>query len=349
MHKISHFLFASAVALCVPAVAVAAADAGSVAAVPHTVAATPAIGFDASEVENTFSTKFKNNVRLALGQHKSHLASRSMSEPCAGDEKAKIDNIVGNTKAKKRTVRHADTQYQFPTHDGVWVLKPEPSEWATLVDKSDQLATKIGLTGAYTQAAASAIARAKDDAWLEGFYGDMITGKGGTVLNAFPAANVVPVATGGTNRMHADKIRAARKILAQNFVNMQQQFYMGLTAEQIEDLTGSVDVTSSDFRSLGGRLSEDGKFVTHFLGFEFVEFEFGNPMLDNADLTVDGSGYRKCPFWTADGMVMGVWEDLFASVDKLPGKSHATQVYASCEITASRTDQGRCGYILCEE
>src|SRR3546814_836699 len=100
---------------------------------------------------------------------------------------------------------------------------------------------------------------------------------------------------------------------------------MAITAKQAEDLLGQVEITSSDFEKMRGRLSEDGKRITGMLGFEFVELELSNPLFYNAGLTVDGSNYRKNPFWSKDGMCMVPWETQFSSVDMLPSKGFSTQ------------------------
>jgi hypothetical protein len=305
------------------------------------------------DVTFTAQTRFENNLRLQLNQQTSKLASTALRRDVAGAEKTKLDNLIDNAKTSKKTERNADVNYDATGYDGIWVVAPDPDYLATLVDGQDKLMTGVDLQGGEIMKHAGAIARAKDDAWLAGFYGNLITGKTGTTLNAFPAANVVPVAFDGAGgatplTINLAKIRRARRILARNFVNLDQPLYMALTSGEIEVLTGLATVMSSDYQKTQNvRMSADGKRLEGIFGFEFIEVELGNPLLANSTLTVDGSGYRKIPFWTADGMVMPVWEELFTSVDKLPTKHFSAQVYSRTQIAASRTDQNRCGYILC--
>lgn len=308
------------------------------------------------DVTFTAMTKFENAMRLELNQQDSVLASRSMRRDCAGDEKVKLDNLIDNASTRKKNERNGEVIYDQTGYDGIWVVAPEPDYLATLVDKQDQLVTRCDLKGGEVMRHAGAIARAKDAAWLRGFYGDIITGKTGTTLNAFPSGNVVavnytgPGVTPATTGMSLAKLRKARRILAENFVNMRQRFFVAMTALQVEELTSEARAVSSDYKEAYAiKMSEDGKFLLSVAGFEIIELELGNPLYgDAADLSIV-STHRACPFWTEDGMVMAVWEELFTNIDVLPGRHYSAQVYSRTQITASRTDQNRCGYILCDE
>jgi hypothetical protein len=302
------------------------------------------------DVTFTAQTRFSNNLRLELGQHTSMLASRALTRDEAGSEKVKLDNLISASKTKKKTTRHGPVEYGNTGHDGIWVAKPESDYFAELVDTDDKLMTGVDIQGGYVTAASSAINRAKDDAFLAGFYGDMITGKQGTVLNPFPSGNVIAATVrdsgSGPTGQNVKKLRGARKKLAQNFVDMNQVFNIALTAQQIDDLYSEISVQSIDYQqSVKARFSADGKSILGAAGFDFVEMELGNPLLENSGLTLNGSGQRKNPFWSADGMVMNYWEELFTSVDHLPQQHHEAQVYARTCGAASRTDQNRCGYI----
>jgi hypothetical protein len=136
-------------------------------------------------------------------------------------------------------------------------------------------------------------------------------------------------------------------VLAQQYNDMQAKRHIVFTAEQNDDMLKEVPVTSSDFKSLGGRV-ENGKLV-EMLGFTIHEMELGNPLLDSAALSVDGSNYRKNPFWVEGGVVKGAWEELFTDISPLPQKRHSRQVYASTTVAATRTQAGMVGIILNSE
>jgi hypothetical protein len=303
------------------------------------------------DITNTAQTRFSNNLRLELNQHATLLAHTAIQRNEAGSEKVKLENLISNAKTQKKSTRHAPVTYNEIGWDGIWVAKPEADFYSALVDSDDKLMTGVDIQGGYVKAGASAIQRAKDDMFLAGFYGSLITGKQGTTLNPFPAGNIVAVdhrdSGSGATGQNVAKIRRARKILAENYVDMSQAFYMAQTAQQIEDLSREMTIISDDYKtSVKPVWSADGKSLLAAGGFNFIEMELGNPLLDNSDLTVDGSGYRKTPFWTADGMAMNYWEELFTAVDKLPTQHYEVQVYARTCGIGSRTDQNRCGYIL---
>lgn len=308
------------------------------------------------DVTFTAQTNFENNMRLRLNQVKPKLAPLALERDCAGKEKHKIDNLIDNEGTRTKTERETDVVYDQTGWDGIWVAAPDAEYKAKLIDTDDKLVTEVDLEGGEVMKQSAAINRAWDDAFLQGFYGDLITGKSGTVLNPFPVGNVVPVdlrVTGtGATGMNTKKLKRALRILTQNFVDLDQELFIALTAQAIEDLQGEIEVTSSDFQKLGGRMSPDGKYLIGMLGFTFVQIELSNPLLklgSKLSVTTDGNNYRKLPFWSKDGMVMCPWERLYTSVDVMPGKHGAHQVYSRTKVTASRTDQNRCGYILVAE
>lgn len=305
------------------------------------------------DISYTAQTKFENAMRLELNQNKPLLANTAQRRDCAGSEKTKLENLISHSQMKKKTARHSAVEPNTTGWDGVWVAKPDADYLADYVDNDDKLMTQVDINGGIMMAHAAAYNRAWDDAFIHGFYGDMITGKAGTTLNAFPGGNVVDVdvrASGaGADGMNVKKIKRARRILAGNYVNMQQQFYMALGSEQIENLFDEVEATSGDYKQLGVRLSPDGKHLLGMLGFEFVEIELGNPLFVNTADTLGTSDHRKNPFWTADAMVMAVWEERYNTVKQIPLQHDDWQIYTRTIVDSSRTDQNRCGYVLNDE
>lgn len=306
----------------------------------------------------TAQIKFENSMRLELQQQKSLLFPTAIKKDAAGAEKKKLDNLISNHTARRKTARNSAVTHDSTGWDGIWVVEDDPYYLATLVDDDDKVQTEVDLGGGELMAHAGTIARSKDIAFLEGFYGDMITGKAGTVLNAFPAGNIVPVdykgvdVAVGVTGMNVAKLRRARRILAGNFVDMAQMFYVGLTSLQIEELEQDAKAINDDYKTAVKPVwSADGKHLLSIAGFNIIEIELGNPLYGTAaDLTFDDvNDYRKCPFWTADGMVAAIWEDLVTAVDKLPEMHYSTQVYSRTKLVCSRTDNNRCGYILCAE
>jgi len=304
-----------------------------------------------SQVPSTFQVTYENNIELALNQTKS-LLDGALVEQAASGEKAKIKDIVGNVASQTANERHGDTKYVNTPHDGVWLPKPDEEYYADLVDNADRLATGIDIQGEYTMAAAATINRARDDKDLAGLYGPIISGKEGTTSTPFPGSMIVPVTTGGSSgnqRMNVAKVRAANKLLMANFNDMQEERFMTLTSEQMDDLLNEIPVTSADFqRVFGGEFSNG--VITKLLGFTIIPIELGNPLLKfSAPLSVDGSGFRKNLFWVKSGGRRGVWQKIRSEIDRLPTKLYSTQIFAGTTVASTRTQAGKVGIILNSE
>ncbi len=303
----------------------------------------------ASEIPNTYKLTYEDNMRLALQQQSSVLWD-ACPETAGEGEKKKLDDIVGNVKGQKRTTRGAPTPITDGSHSRVWVAAPDPDENAFIVETMDQLQSGIQLESGYVMANAGMIARAKNDAFLKGFYGSMIVGKTGTSTSSFSNSMVVPVATGAAaaTRHNIEKLRAARKLLVKNFnPPAGEEWYHVVTAEQVDDFMGQLHAIHADFaKTFMPKWSEDGKRLLGLCGFTFLEDELSNTLYDNAGLTVDGSGYRKNPFWTKSGMRRVPWENMYTSLSIRNDLGDAKQIYARCQVATTRTDNLKCGYIL---
>lgn len=301
---------------------------------------------------NTFQTKFQNNVELALQQQTDPLEEAIVWQDDAGAEKIKIKDITGNNAPQEADERHGATKWSNRSRDGVWLAKPNELYDTELVDDADQLATAIDLMGTATTSAVGTIKRARIRRAFEGFYGSIISGKDGTTVTPFPGSQIVPVTTGGASgpqRFNVAKVRAANKMLAQGYAPLDVKKYMALTAEQSDDLLNELPVTSSDFKSFGGQVDENG-FVTRLLGWTFIPLELSNPLLGTVSaLSLDGSGYRKTPFWVKGGLVGNYWKRLRTETGKLPERLFSLGALWGTTVAATRTQPGMSGIILNSE
>lgn len=294
-------------------------------------------------VTATHRETYGSNMRMALQQRMPKLLSAITTRPASG-EMHKIEDIVGAVSVQRKTTRHADTTYNDTPHDGRWIGMPDPIFYADLVDKEDKLASGIDIEGGYVKAGAMAISRGTDDEIIGAFFNAAQTGKKGTILTPFDTGNIVPYTEGATDGMNVEKLAAAREVLIGNDVDIEMdELYVALTSKQERQLFSDVTVTSRDFGATGAEIRE-GK-LSRLMGFNLIVIEMQSPRFTNAALTLDGSSRRKNPFWAKSCMFGGMWEDSFASIDQLPQKHFAAQVYARRQFAASRTDEGGVGYI----
>lgn len=303
-------------------------------------------------VPASFQTKYQNNVEMVLQQTKSLLLDATEVQSDTSSEKIKIKDLIGNTAPQEADERHGDTKYNNTPHDGVWLAKPNELYFAELVDNADKLATAIDLTGAYTMTGAATINRSIDRRILEGLYGNIVSGKEGTTTTAFPGTQVIPVTTGGAagaQHMNVAKLIAANTLLAQNYVDLTEPRFIVLDAIQNADLMSEISVTSADFKGSFGAVVENG-WIRSLLGWTIIPMELSNAMLGTVPaLSLDGSGYRKNPFWVKSGMRTNFWQRSRTSIDVIPGKVLSIQVFAGTTVASTRTQAGKVGYILNSE
>lgn len=295
-------------------------------------------------------TKYRDSVKLALQQRDSRLLKTVTTVPGSG-ELMKLDDLIGEADYYEKTSRHADTKYVDTPHDGRWLAMPDPIVYADLVDKEDKLASGIEIEGAYVRAGGAAIARGTDAAIIRGIYGVAQTGLKGTILTPFDNNNVVPVNEGGGGNvgLTIKKLIAANEIMRANDVDLDaEELWMAITAKQNSDLLGQIETVNRDYGATGAEIT-NGQ-VRKLFGFNFAHIELGNPRLkDAAALTVDGSNYRKVPFYSKSGIYAGMWEEMFSSIDQLPTKHFSAQVYARRQVAATRSEEDKVGYVLCNE
>ncbi len=303
-------------------------------------------------VPASFQVKFQNNLEMVLQQQRSALESSGavMFQDDASAEKIKIKDLVGNTAPKEAEGRHGKTEWGNRTYDGVWLSKPNELYDADVVDRADQLATMIDLGGSATMAAAGTINRAKDQRILEGFYGNIISGKDGTTVTAFPGGQIIPVTTGGAagaQKMNTRKLREANVLLGEAYVDPNLKKFCVLTAEDNNALLDEVPATSADFQQAFGAAVDANGNLIRMLGFHFIRLELDNPLLVSIPgLATDGSGYRMTPFWVAGGLMANYWERLRTEVGKIPEMRFSQGYFAGTTLAATRTQAGMCGIIL---
>jgi hypothetical protein len=285
------------------------------------------------EVNTAFVQQYTTNVQLLLQQRGSKLRDACTVGSYTG-KAAKAVEQVGPVTAQKRTTRHADTPLISTPHDARWVF-PTDFEWADMIDDQDKLRMLIDPTSPYAQNGAFALGRSMDDLIIEAALGTAKTGENGSTNTAFATATQ-QIAVGGAG-MTIAKLRRAKRILMQNEVDMSvEQCYIAVTAQQIDDLLGTTEVTSSDYNTVKALVQGD---IDTFMGFKFIQIE---------RLGLDGSGDRRCFAWAKSGMHIGMWNDISTRIGERADKSYATQVYVKGTFGATRVEEKKVVEIICD-
>ena len=110
--------------------------------------------------------------------------------------------------------------------------------------------------------------------------------------------------------------------------------YCAVSAEELDDLLGTTQVTSSDYNTVKALVQGD---IDTFMGFKFL----GTERLS------ESSSVRTCPAWAEDGILLGLGQDAEGKIDERPDKNYSTQVYYSMCIGATRMEEVKVVQIDC--
>ena len=291
-----------------------------------------------NQVTTSRSVQYRNTIDILLQQKPARLVPAVRMETLQG-KKGAFDRI-GPTAALKRTTRHGDTPLIETPHDRRWVFASY-YEWADLIDEADKVQLVGDPTSAYTQNAMYALNRSMDDEIIKAFFADATTGEEADGSATFPAGQSIAVTVGnggsGNVGLNAAKLKAARKLFRKNEVDPDEQLYCAITAEQFEDLLNDDEIVNRDY-TLVNKLDEGE--VVKFMGFSFIGIE---------RLETDGSGYRRVPVWSRNGMLLAKPKGVTAKVTERADKSYSTQVYAAMDVGAVRMEEGKVVEIKCAE
>jgi hypothetical protein len=286
------------------------------------------------QVSTAFVQQYTTNVQLLLQQRGSKLRNLVTAGSYNG-KAAKAVEQIGAVAAQKRTTRHGDTPLVNTPHDARWV-HPNDFEIADLIDDQDKLRMLIDPQSSYAVNQAYAIGRAMDDEIIRAALGTSLTGENGSTSTAFDTANQQIAAS--ASGLTVGKLRDAKRILLANEVDVDMDpLCMIVTAQQLDDLLGATEVTSSDYNSVKALVQGD---VDTFMGFQFIHCE---------RLGTDGSNNRRVIAFAKSGMHFGLWNDVNSQITPRADKSYATQVYTKATFGATRTEEGKVVEILCAE
>ncbi len=284
--------------------------------------------------------QYRSNVELLLQQTDSRLAGAVTVGSYVGKAASTVEQF-GSATAVQRTSRHADTPLLDLSQDKRWVF-PTDYEWASLIDKQDQLRAIVELTSPYAMAGAAAMNRVKDDIILAAIFGTNYTGENGTTTESFGTLGSgtydVGVNTGGTaSALNVAKLQAGIRILmTANKGELNEPVYGAISSYEHDSLLKEMQVVNKDYGN--SAVLVDGK-VKRFMGVDFIITE---------RLTIT-SGNRLVPLWLKSGMHLGMWDEVRAEIGPRADKGYATQVYLAMTLGATRTQLGKQVRIQCDD
>ena len=288
-----------------------------------------------SQITTSFVEQYSSNVAMLSQQMGSKLRSSVDVEKVTG--KNAFFDQVGVTAAQLRTSRHGDTP-QLDTPHSRRRLSLADYEWADLVDDVDKVRMLVDPTSSYARAAAAAMNRAMDDVIITAFNASASTGVAGGSSTALPSSQKTATSD-QSDGLTIAKLLAAKKILDNNDVDPSLKRYIVCGPQQISDLLGTTQVTSSDFATVKA-LAEGS--VNSFLGFDFI---MSTRLNKDATNTTD----RLVFAYTEDAIKLGIGKDISAKISERADKSYSTQVYYCMSLGAVRMEEKKVVQIPCHE
>lgn len=282
---------------------------------------------------NTYS----NRVEALLQQRGSYLKEFVTVQSYVGKGVRAVDQI-GASVASEITVRHSRTELTDIPHDARW-CHPRDFGVAHGIDKEDLQRMMIDVQSPYAMAQSYALGRTCDDLSIEAMITDAAkTGEDGEVTTTLSADGVGIVDSAGADPMTVAKLREAKKNLMANEVDIRhEQLFVGLTAVQHDNMLSQTQAVNLDYTDKP--VLVDGS-ITKFMGFNFVHCE---------RFTLNSSGKRICPVWAKSGVILGMWNSLEVSIDKLPERWNMLQIMSKGTFGATRTEGGKIQHIICDE
>jgi hypothetical protein len=291
------------------------------------------------QIDTALVNQYRSNIEIQFQQMNTRLRPTVMTEPQNGEYEY-YDRIEA-TEAQDVPARHGDTQYVDTPHSRRR-NQTKPKYWADLIDKRDRLRMLADPTSSYTRNAIAALNRSIDRTIITAFNATAYAGKEGGTAVAFPAAQIIAVnyvesGAAANSNLTIGKLRQARFLLdSAEAVEDGEEMTLAVTAKQIQGLLRTTEVTSADYNTVKALVKGE---VDTFMGFKFVRLEL---------LSV-ASNIRTCFAYGKTAMTLGIADDLFVSVDRLPTKHFSVQVYVSLDMGAVRMWEEKVVSILCDE
>ena len=288
--------------------------------------------------------KYNTNLQLLSQQLTSRFRSTGMESVEHGRGSAVVEQFDEVT-AQERVGRHTTAPIIDTPSDRRWA-HPRDWDWGDVVDEEDRLRILISPDGQMVKNGLGAQNRRLDDQFVTALHGAALTGQDGTTSTTLPAGNIVAVTVGAgaATGMNTDKILAARKIILDGNVELEDpsnRMYCAIGPLQEQELLDQVKIVNTDYQN-GARLSENsGLHGKTWFGITFVV---------STRLILDTNSDRECALYCKSGMHTGIWQEISGDiVVRNDLTRHPFYVSTKGTFGCTRTEEAKVMQILCTE
>jgi len=301
----------------------------------------------ANDRSELYTVEFSDKLRLLAQQSQARLRPLVMTGTHEGKQASPCE-YTDLGELKQSSGRGNPITYDEPNHIRRWV---NPVSWETpaaILDKLDDMRSKLSPQSNYSQQQVNKFNIKMDEVIIDSLFGTAITGETATGTEAFDSNNVVAV---GTTDITLAKLLDAKQILMQNEVNMddpEEQITTVFTPHQYNSFVQISQVSNSDY---GNTVFDKAGMVTRWNGINIV---VSNRLLDTngirATVNPGASAVREIPMFAKSGVHLGIWEDIYGEVTQQPNLSRkpwAVMSYGT--FGATRLEESKVVKIICKE
>lgn len=290
------------------------------------------------EVTAAHVDMYKANVDQLVRQEGSLLRETVLQERIRG--KQAFFEQIGGVEAMEKTGRHQDVEYSDTPHRRRRVTT-RYFYTTDLIDEDDKIRMLIDPSSEYAKAQADALGLKIDQTIIQAATGTAYTGVDGTTTTPYDTSMTVDVQVRDVGVGAADlglnvaKLLRAHALLNQNHVPKSDRFII-CNARQMESLLKSTRATSADYANVKALVQGD---IDTFCGFKFRGSEY---------IETDDNGDDKVIYYHKRGIKLGIGMDMVVTMDRIPQKHNAMQVYSAIDVGATRMQEKLVGYIECD-
>ncbi len=271
-----------------------------------------------------YTTEFSTNWIMRAQQMNARFDAFVVDENFNGERK-RYDRLAKQS-SQLRTERKAQTPVTDPGNDSRWIYRQTFDLANTLAEEDARnLAPLVLPTSDYVASHAAAYHRDCDRIAILAAYKNVLTGELGTTSTVIPTGNQIAASATG---LTLAKLLAALEILnGADLTDEANSRVIAVSPQQVTNLLNTTEVKNVDYNSV--KALAQGMIDT-FMGFKFII----SNQLEKVSTT------RTCVAW-CKGAIKRAKGGMRSSIDRLPEKSNATQIFSSWDISACRVyDEG---------
>ena len=277
-----------------------------------------------------FVKQYQANIRL-LAQQKGTKLRGTVEVDSDFVGEFKFYDQLGASEMTERVGRHADTALSEPDHKRRKITKRD-YDLGFLLDQEDQMCMIADPKGKYSLTSAYAAGRKIDSVLIAAMGGTSYSGKEGATPETFDADMQIAAGGAGLTKI---KLLEAKTKLDNNDIDDEDR-HIAIAPKQLENLLGTVEVTSSDYNTVKALV--DGQLNT-WLGF----------MFHKTTRLVKTGDNRACYVWHRWAIQLAIQKEPSARADQRVDKSMAWQIFSTMSIGATRLEEDRIVEISCDE